>query len=334
MPTRVAFIVVIVMGAIPSVSAAEPAAGQSPAPPAKQPVQQTAFDRPAPGAMPAQSVRFGRRESRVGDQMEQNLAMEMRLTLNMRRASELIGKQQTTVRTNQRRIVTSVAAEGGRATKVRLQYVEATKQVVGDQELTADSTAAGSTPPESPPAPEPVQGKTYICYRDASAGAKLIVTDEAGDLPPADELEIVSQQMEMVGRPNPLADFLGGRTIVVGEKLELPNDVARQVFNLGKQLGEVTKFTLTLQKVQPDAGVSCAVFLASVEAASNDASPLRLQVEGPLAVQIESCRTARVDLSGPIVMSETRGTYSTAYQMIGTGRLHTRIASTYREAQR
>jgi hypothetical protein len=76
------------------------------------------------------------------------------------------------------------------------------------------------------------------------------------------------------------------------------------------------------------------VFLASVEAASTDATQMRIAVEGPLVVEIESCRTAKVDLSGPIVMSETRGTYSTAYQVIGTGRVRTNIASAYREAAR
>jgi hypothetical protein len=162
----------------------------------------------------------------------------------------------------------------------------------------------------------------------------LIVTDEAGNPPSAEELDIVSQQMDMVGRPNPLAEYLAGRSIAIGEKLELPKELARQVFNLGKQLGEVTNFTLTLQKVQPEGGVNCAVFLASVAAASSDATQMSLSVEGPLVVQIDSCRAAKVNLSGPIVMSETRGSYSTAYQVIGTGRLNINIASKSREATR
>jgi hypothetical protein len=80
--------------------------------------------------------------------------------------------------------------------------------------------------------------------------------------------------------------------------------------------------------------MECAVFLARVEAASSDSSQMRLQVEGPLVLQLDTCRAVRVDLSGPIGMSETRGSYSTAYQMIGTGQLKMRIASTYRDAAR
>jgi len=59
---------------------------------------------------------------------------------------------------------------------------------------------------------------------------------------------------------------------------------------------------------------------------------MRLQVEGPLIVQADSCRAVRVDLNGPIGMSETRGSYSTAYQVIGTGHLKTSISATCREA--
>jgi len=300
-----------------------------------QAVRQAAFDRVAPAATPTQSIQFGRWESHEGDQVEQQIALEMRLTLNMRRADELIGNYHTTVRTNQRRIVTSTAVENGRTMEVKVQYAEATKQVIGG--LGAGAAAApdaGSVSTESPPAPEPVQGKTYICRREPGKDGKLIVTHESGNRPSAEEFDIVSQQMDMVGRPSPLAQFLAGRAMAVGEKLELPNELARQVFNLSDRFGEVQRFTLTLQKVQRDGSANCAVFLANVEAASNDSSQMRLQVEGPLVVQIDTCRAARVNLVGPIGMSETRGSYSTAYQVIGTGRLQISIASTYREAKR
>ena len=144
---------------------------------------------------------------------------------------------------------------------------------------------------------------------------------------------MVAQQMEMVGRPNPLAEFLAGREVAVGETLELPKEVASQIFNLSDKFGEVTHFTLTLQKVQRENGANCAQFLADVEAASSDASQMRLHVEGPLFVQIDNCRATKISLTGPLGMSETRGTYSTAYQVIGTGRLQMNIASTFRPTQ-
>jgi hypothetical protein len=102
---------------------------------------------------------------------------------------------------------------------------------------------------------------------------------------------------------------------------------------LGDKFGEVTNFELTLQKIESQDGSQCGVFLANVEAAANGASQMRLQVQGPLVVQADSCRAVRVDMDGPIGMSETRGSYSTAYQVIGTGHLQTSISAKYGEAQ-
>jgi hypothetical protein len=215
---------------------------------------------------------------------------------------------------------------------VTVSYPQATKQTIDDQPAPdpADSQQSATAAPLTP---QPVQGKTYLCHREPGDDGALIVTDETGSSPPADEYEIVSQQMEMVGRPNPLAKFLSGRTVTVGEKLTLPKEVAAQIFNLSNKFGEVTQFTLTLQKAEHEGSARQAVFLASVEAASSDASQMRLQVDGPLLVQVDTCRATSIGLVGPIGMAETRGTYSTSYQVIGTGRLQLKIASEYREAQ-
>jgi hypothetical protein len=296
-------------------------------------VKQTGFERPA--AENQQAVRFGRQPTRVGDQTEQTIALEMKLTLNMRRGNELLGKNQSTVVTSQRRIMTATAIEAGVTTAMKVAYPEATKQIIGAQEpgvaVAPDGTDANI---ESPRAPQPVQGKTYLCQREPGEKGKLIITDEAGNEPAAEEREIVAQQMEMVGRQNPLAQYLAGREVAVGQTLELPKEIASQIFNLGDKFGEVTHFTLTLEKVQNENGAKCAVFVANVEAASSDASQMRLQIEGPLVVQVDTCRAAKISLTGPLGMSETRGTYSTAYQVIGTGRLQMNVGSTFRHEQR
>src|SRR5207244_3395062 len=172
------------------------------------------------------------------------------------------GTNQTSVRTIQRRTITTTAVDAGRMNAVKVRYAAATKQV---------SASDGNVPGTEPaPRPQPVEGKAYMCRREPGANGRLLITDLAGNRPPTDKYEIVSQQMQMVGRQNPLAQFLAGRTIAVGEKLELPNESASQVFNLGDRLGKVTHFTLTLQKLQTANAVTCGVFLANVAAVSND----------------------------------------------------------------
>src|SRR5262249_9218969 len=155
----------------------------------------------------------------------------------------------------------------------------------------------------------PTQGRAYICRRVPGENGELVVADESGSRPPRDEEEIVSQQMQMVGRTNPLAQFLAGREVAVGKRIELPITVANQLFNLGDGFGKVTNFKLTLQSIELVEGVMSAVFKADVEAASSASTQMRLQVEGTLAVDPATCRAQKIDLVGPIGMSQTRGTY-------------------------
>lgn len=301
-------------------------------------VQPTSFDRTTPiGSSTAQSITFGRQPVRVGDESEQAVTVEMRMKLTMRRANELLGSHQSTVRTTQRRVVTTTSVDADRAMAVTVRYPEATKQIVAADAPTppaADGTPATDAVAQYQPVPQPVQGKTYLCRREPGDDGKLIVTDELGNVPPKDEVDIVAPQMDTVGRPNPLVQFLAGRTVSVGQYLEVPRELAGRIFNLGDKFGEVTRFTLTLQRIQHEAGVDQAVFVAHVEATSNDASQMRLEVEGPLTVHVDSCRATGIKLEGPIGLSETRGSYSTACQVIGTGHLQLNIASAVRESAR
>jgi hypothetical protein len=308
-------------------------AAQQSQPPAKSAVRPAAFNVPTPSAAGPQTVTFGRQDAHVGDEVEQKLSLAMKLATTVRQGNQLVEKSQTTVRTDQRRTVTTTAVEAGRTMAVKVRFAEATKTIsIGEPEPSGSAEASNIPSQQEGTTPQPVQGKTYLCRREPGDEGRLIVTDEAGATPTKEELEIVSQSMEMVGRANPLAEFLHGRIIAVGETVELPKAVADRVFNLSEKFGKVSRFDLTLQKLTADN--TGAVFSAQVDAGSNDASQMRLQVAGPIVVDIASCRAAQTSLAGPIGMSETRGSYSATYQVLGTGRLQMSIASDYRDLRR
>jgi hypothetical protein len=293
-------------------------------------VEQAAFSRGANGAA---TIGFGRRALRVGDQIEQLLVLEMRLATSLRQGDHLVEKNELRMRNTQRRQVTTTEVVGGHAQAVLVRYPLATKQhAVGEAAKKPLPDSASGAPEEA--VSQPVEGKAYRCRRDPNDDQKLIVTDEAGNIPPLEEFEIVARGMDMVGRPNPLAEFLAGRTVKMGETLTVPKEVADRLFGISDRFGDVTRFDLTLQEARAEAGVSCAVFLASIDAASNDSSQMRLQVEGPLVIEVETCRAVRTRLAGPIGMTESRGTYSTAYQLISTGQLTMSLAAVYRDASR
>jgi hypothetical protein len=292
------------------------------------PVLKAAFDD-VPQRNGRQRVTFSKRPARVGDEVEQTLSVEMRMATTLRQGNQVGEKSRTTARNSQRRVVTTTAIQSDRAVAVRVRYLEANRQ------LSATESAQSPEPAgDASEVVQPVAGKTYLCRRQLGEDGKLEITDAAGQIPPTDEYEIVAQHMEMVGRRNPLADFLTGRSMAVGQTVDLPKDIASKLFNLGDQYGEVSQFTLRLENLEMRDGVLSAVFAAHIEATSNNSSQMRLEVDGQLVVEAQTCRALKVDLAGPIAMSETRGSYSTSYQMIGTGQLRTRITSVYRDAAR
>jgi hypothetical protein len=307
------------------------ARGKESPPAGSSAVQPASFSNTS-GSDKQQSVRFGQHAVRIGDRVEQQLTLEMRLSTWLRQGNQIIEKRQMTVRSDQQRIITTTAVDAGRSSSVVVRYLSATKQVGSGEKSEFDDTKAIPSQPVTPTV-QPVHGKTYLCTRESEDG-KLRIATEDGKTPPKEEYEFVSQNMEMVGRANPLADLLGGQTITVGQTISLPPNTADRIFNLDERYGEVNRFELTMRKILTDSNSLCAEFLARVEAASTDSSQMRLQVEGPLVVQIDTCRAVRMALSGPIGLSESRGSYSTASHLLGTGQMKLRVASTYGIAPR
>ncbi len=255
--------------------------------------------------------------------MEQNLSVSLQLDTMVRQNQKVLEESKTALRRRQRRVITTTNVANGTAVAALVRYPEAVKEI-------AAGTAAGKLG-DSELAAQPVQGKAYRVRRD---GETLLITDDKGAVPPLDEYEIVALNMEMLGRPNPLADFLAGKTLTIGQRIALPNHVAEKLMGLGGEMGEVTQFELKLQKIATVDGRTCAIFQSNIEAASNDSSQMRLAVDGPLAIEADSCRAVEANFSGPIGMSETRGSLTATYQMSGTGKMTVHIASKYSDLAR
>jgi hypothetical protein len=270
------------------------------------------------------TVRFARQEPQVGDQVEQSVSLELRIRTTVHKDQQIVEQGATSQHREQRRQVTTTAVEGDRTTAVRVRYLAAkTETARGDQAEEHSSQPAAER--------QPVEGKVYDCRRD---GEQLIITDENGNIPPIEEYQIVAENMEVLGRVNPLAEFLVGRSVTVGQQIALPREVAERLLGMGDRWGDVHRFELTLIEVRTVDGAPCAVFQAVVEAASNDSSQMRLEVGGPLIIQVPTCRAVLADFVGPIGMVETRGSLNHTYQTAGTGRMAVRIASTYRDVAR
>jgi hypothetical protein len=213
---------------------------------------------------------------------------------------------------------------------LRLTRVEPGRRLAGEVTyLTAEVTMASGEESFSAAAPtqQPVAGKTYLVERQ---GDELRITSDSGGIPPQEEFEIVWYNMESLGKPNPLADFLAGRTVAVGDLLELPTEAATRLLAFGDDVVQVERFTLTLKEVQVAEGRPRAVFDAFVSSRSQGRSQMGMQVEGTLAIDASTCRVLSLELAGPVGLTETKSNGAETYLVSGRGKLRVAMRGEYR----
>jgi len=278
-----------------------------------------------PAAEPT-SVTFSQRPAVVGDQAELSMHVEVQLKTTARDGQQVIDQSETSLHRQQQRLMTTTqiaAKPDGRqgASAARVEYRKAVRTMAGAK-----------------PIAEPVEGHAYFCKRD---GEKLRVVTPEGDLPPIDQYAIVAQNMETFGQENPLAKFFAGRTIALGQTMQLPQELAGQLLGMQDQIGDAQKFTLKLVELKTIDEQPCAVFKTVIEAGGQDAAQATTQagpqmvisVSGVLVMQVNACRAVQAELAGPIGMSETRRSGGSAVQVTGLGNLRVAIRTKYRDAR-
>lgn len=277
-----------------------------------QPATHTAPVR-QPESSTTASIQFSQQPAQVGDRVGQQVDLELNLNTSIIQAGQLAHQEETSMIRRQQRLVEVLEVAEGNVRRARVTFTQSRLK----------------SPENDDPEQEviqPVEGKNYLLTRQ---GEQLLVTDGEGTIPPRDEFEIVFSSMQSLGLPNPLAQFLLGRTIQVGQTLELPREIAERMLSLGNELGEVKRFELQLQEMSTYGGEPCAVFAAKIEVAGGAGSPMQIDVTGSVVILTESCRTVVTDLSGPISFNETQLTSQGNYQYQGTGTMRAAVRARY-----
>jgi hypothetical protein len=258
-------------------------------------------------------VTFAKRGPARGDTLEQSIHSTLDLRLRTRSGDQVLEERTTASERSQRRRVTATAIESGRVVAAEVRFFESRQSCDGRQ------------------ADDPVVGKAYHCRRH---GERLVVVTDEGADPPIDERNLVEQAMESLGRAHPLADFLDGREVAVGEVLTLPAAVAAEALGLDGRLGRVERFCLTLREAPTIDGRPLARFDAEVEASGVGSGQMRVVMDGSVEVEVASCRVISAELRGPMGMLQTRGSLGNQVLLDSTGRLSLRVAVEHRDARR
>ena len=257
------------------------------------------------------AVRFHQQRAQVGDRVSQQVAMELNLQTSFVQSGQLANQQDTSMKRGQRREVDVLEVAEGRVRTARVTFPHSRQQLPenGDQQEI-----------------QPVEGKTYLLTRE---GDHLLVKYEDGTIPPQEEFEIVVGSLLSFGKPNPLAKFLLDREFQVGQAIDLPLELAQQMLGFGSELGEVSKFQLTLQEVKPFEENPCAVFEAKIQVGGGARSPISMAATGPVIIRLDTCRTVLADFSGPMTMNSIHNTEQGSFQHQAEGSLRVAIRSSY-----
>lgn len=278
-----------------------------------QPASHTA-PVPLPEPTSGEGVQFSQRPAEVGDRVAQQVELTMHLNTSILQSGQVAHQQNVSQEHRQQRLVEVLKVVEGNVRKARVFFPQSRGKSPG-----------GEKPGEE--VVEPVEGKTYLVTRQ---GKLLLVTDTQGAIPPRAEFEIVYTSMQSLGLPNPLAKFLLGRTIHVGESIEVPQAIAASMLGFGAELGEVKQFQLRLKELSTYEGDPCALFDAKIEVAGGADQPLHVEVAGPVVILTESCRTVVTELRGSLSMDAVEHTREGSYQYQGSGELSVAVHAHYR----
>jgi hypothetical protein len=264
-------------------------------------------------------VTFHKCAAQVGDVSRQAIDCDLDLEMSIRQGGQIVQSQRQGLIRQQVRELTVLRADGRAAIEARVRYDQSTVEV-----RAADAPAQTT--------PQPVTGKTYVVSRQPSG---LSVTYPDGQIPPDVEREIVFANMETFGLPNPIALYFDGRQVEVGQQVQLPVELARELLGFSETVGNISDFQLRLLETRPLAnGAEAAVFAITLVAEHPDATAVSMKLTGQLVMEVATCRTVAVTLKGPISATETRGPEGGQFQLNCAGTIRMAVEADYRAVRR
>jgi hypothetical protein len=262
----------------------------------------------------AETVRFERRAPKPGDTAQQNVQFDLHLILTIKQADKTVSTSDRTLARRQERTITVLKAGGDVVHQATIAFA-----------TSEQSESMRGQKPET--LKDPVAGKSYRVTRKPDD--ELEVTDLAGQ--PVSELEaqIVGLTMDVLGRPNPVAQFFAGRSLDVGQSVALPNELANDLLGFRDAIGDVKLFRMDLKQLRQQPEGRLAVFTTTIEADSALNDKGRLLMRGELAMEPSTCRVVAMQIVCPVEVTERRGPDEAPYDVHGKGTIQVRMKASH-----
>ena len=230
--------------------------------------------------------RFTYRAENAGQRSFVTSLFDLKLKISVTQGGKTIRSVDQTHQRRQSKLISVLAAGEKGPTKIAVLYERA-------EEVRSENGRKGVVQKD------PTAGKRYVIER---IDTKNVVTDEEGQNVSQEQERIVLADNRDLGRPYPLAKLLDGRTVKVGQMIELDGAMAAELFRLTERVGNFEQFTMKLTGTRQAEGIRCAVFDTKTRIESK-AINSTVDLAGEYLIDIENCRLVSFDLSGPVEIS-------------------------------
>lgn len=257
------------------------------------------------------TVTFQRAPDAVGDVRSDESTLGMSLDMEVRVDGELVQSASMSEQESKAKKRTVLEVTDGIATKVRLAFGTMKKKGVQagtERELTL-----------------PVSGRVYVAARGKDD--RIEVT--SGDEKPVStqEAEIVRNEAKRLGKPDRLASFLPDRPVAVGESLEVPLEVLREMFDDEKVKSDRARFTLK----GVEEGRAIFAMDLKLKGEPNPGVTMRMNLTGELLIDPATKRALSLKLDGPVTLESRQKNGESEIRMDGKGTFSADMRMTYGE---
>lgn len=263
-------------------------------------------------AISAQSLEFTMRPTQVNDTSRQLIECQLTAERTIRQQNQLVDSSKQWLTRKQQRTLTIIEVEDGIPVRARLRYENSSTEILGASSQTMKIV-------------QPIANKTYLVTR---RNAQLSFSDETGGEITQEEDKLLRNQMAVFGKPNPLATFLNGKNITIGQSMVVPDAVARELLGLTGKSGKTDKLSLKLVGAKNIDGSVCGLFETLLRTSSQESS-MSMLLKGQLAVEAGTCRTRSIQFEGPVAISETRGPALGRFVVSTNGNLQVAVQTSF-----
>jgi len=259
-------------------------------------------------ALWAQQISFNAIAPKIGQTFVRTSSYTMDVDVILKFAGESLQEHNDVSTVTVRKAETVLEATGDANTKLKVTYELIERKTV----ITEDKI------PENKKAePSPVLGRTYVV---SVQNGIIKVTDAYGLKPSSDELDIVKNDYEGLGKPDSFLQVFRNKSIQPGDRVQMPGVIAEGIFTDAEHRQvKVDNATFVLKNVRQNA----AIFDTALKMQWNqDANTsVKMNVVGETHVSIQNSRMLSSNLSGTVRVTGAEQIYDRLVMVDGKGKI-------------